>query len=63
MKELGKEALVRAITGLVFTITVIGLTISIFFNLVIIYASVYAYLHVTADTTQATHQLINPSKK
>jgi hypothetical protein len=63
MKELVKEALVRAITGLVFTITVIGLTISIFFSLIIIYATVYAYLHVTADTIQATHQSINPPKK
>jgi uncharacterized membrane protein len=63
MKELVKEALVNTITGLVFTITVIGLTISIFFSLVIIYASVYAYLHVTADTIQTTHQSINPSKK
>jgi hypothetical protein len=63
MKELVKEALVRAITGLVFTITVIGLTISIFFSLIIIYATVYAYLHVTADTIQETHQSINPPKK
>lgn len=63
MKELVKEALVSTITGLVFTITVIGLAISIFFSLVIIYATVYAYLHVTADTIQATHQSIDPSKK
>lgn len=63
MKELVKEALVSTITGLVFTITVIGLAISIFFSLVIIYATVYAYLHIAADTIQATHQSIDPSKK
>lgn len=63
MKELIKEALVNIITGLAFTATVIGLTISILFSLVIVYATVYAYLHVTADTIQKTHQLIAPSKK
>ena len=58
-----KEALIRTIIGLLFTITVIGLTIMIFFSLVVTYATVYAYLNVYADTIQQTHQSIDPSKK
>jgi len=58
-----KEALIRTIIGLLFTVTVIGLTIMIFFSLVVTYATVYALLEVSADTIQQTHQSIDPSKK
>lgn len=58
-----KEALIRALVGLLFTLTVVALTIMIFFSLVVTYATVYAYLHVYADTIQQTHQSIDPSNK
>jgi hypothetical protein len=63
MNDLIKEALAKAIIGFVFTLTVVALTIMIFFSSVVLYATLYAYLHVSADIIQQTHQSIDPSKK
>jgi len=63
MNDLIKEALAKTVTGFVFTLTIISLTVMIFFSLVVIYATLYAYLHVSADIIQQTHQSIDPSKK
>lgn len=63
MKNLITEALAKAIMGLVFSLTVVGLTIMTFLSLVVIYATVYAYLHVSAETIQKTHLSIDKSKR
>jgi hypothetical protein len=63
MNDLIKEALAKAVTGFVFTLTIISLTVMIFFSLVVIYATLYAYLNVYADTIQKTHQSIDHTKK
>ena len=63
MKNLITEALAKTIMGLVFSLTIISLIVMIFFSLVVLYATLYAYLHVSADIIQQTHQSIDPSKK
>ena len=63
MKNLITEALAKTIMGLVFTFTIISLIVMFFFSLVVLYATLYAYLHVSADIIQQTHQSIDPSKK
>jgi hypothetical protein len=63
MKNLITEALAKTIMGLVFSLTIVSLIVMIFFSLVVLYATLYAYLHVSADIIQQTHQSIDPSKK
>jgi hypothetical protein len=63
MNDLIKEALAKTITGFVFTLTIISLIVMFFFSSVVLYATLYAYLHVSADIIQQTHQSIDPSKK
>ncbi len=63
MNDLIKEALAKAIIGLLFTLTVVALTIMIFFSSVVLYATLYAYLHVSADTIQETYQSVDHTKK
>jgi hypothetical protein len=63
MKNLITEALAKTIMGLVFSLTIISLIVMFFFSSVVLYATLYAYLHVSADIIQQTHQSIDPSKK
>jgi hypothetical protein len=63
MKNLITEALAKTIMGLVFTFTILGLIAMIFFSLVVLYATLYAYLHVSADIIQQIHQSVDHTKK
>jgi hypothetical protein len=63
MKNLITEALAKTIMGLVFSLTIISLAVMILFSLVVLYATLYAYLHVSADIIQQTHQSVDHTKK